>query len=98
MCDGVRNCEHKLTHEKKDSGAHSDAVVPDMKLAISAIHTTEEEEECDAIVPMVRIRLVQSLRVLPSQSIFADVEVEGALPCADSLLLQYDGDVELESL
>ena len=91
--DGVRNCGPNQTHKESDGGTHSDAVVPDIEAASCTVHTTNQEEY-DAIVPMVRVTLIQSLRVLPSHSVLADVKVEGALPSSDPLLLQYNGDLE----
>ena len=43
----------------------------------------------DAVVPMVRIRLVTSLKVLPNQSALAEVEADPDLRPTGPLLLQY---------
>ena len=51
---------------------------------------TQTAKEQDAIVPTVRVRLVQSLRLPPSHSVVADVTIEDGCSCTGPLLLQYD--------
>ena len=48
----------------------------------------------DAVVPMVQIRLVTSLKVLPNQSALAEVEADPDLRPTGPLLLQYREDIE----
>ena len=75
-----------------------EAVVPEMKMVTStASHTTESDWDYDAVVPFVRIRLVQSLRVPPHQSILAIVQLENDCHQGNSLLFQHDDSLEVLS-
>ena len=60
----------------------------------TATQTTEDDLECDATVPMVRVRLVQSVRLPPHQSVLSQVRIEDDWLSSDPLLLQYDSSTE----
>ena len=46
----------------------NDSIIPDKQgMKATATQTAEEDSEGDAIVPMVRVRLVESLRILPTR-------------------------------
>lgn len=69
------------------------------KLTAEAAESTStrsrQQEECTtAMIPMVRVMLVTSLKVPPYQSIQAHVQPEGHPVLAGPLLLQYRPDVE----
>ena len=50
--------------------------------------------EDDAIVPTVRVRLLQSVYLPPQQSTFVRVQVESYTPEMDSVLMENDPKVE----
>ena len=92
-----------ISNDAEDGGRcskeqHSHANVPDVTgVTTSATQTTVDDEDCDAMVPMVCVRLVTSLRVRPHQSVLAQVKTDTDHLNSDPLLLQYQKEVE-ESL
>ena len=73
----------------------NDSIIPDKQgMKATAMQTAEEDSEGDAIVPMVRVRLLKSLRILPHQSIVARVMVEDDRLRQDPLLLLHNQDLE----
>ena len=82
----------------------SDSIIPDKQgtkatatqtTKATTTQTAEEDSEGDAIVPMVRVRLVESLRILPHQSIVARVMVEDDRLRQDPLLLLHNQESKL---
>ena len=85
---GVRS---QATHDQDQLKAvEDDGVVPDRKVVTTATQTTDEESEHEAIVPMVRVRLLQSIRLLPHESALAKIRMEGIGHSSDPLLIQHD--------
>ena len=75
-----------------------DAVVPEATMMrATGSQTTENDWEHDAVVPSVCIRLVQSLRVPPHQSVLAEVQLEDGCCQDTSLLFQHDEALEVLS-
>lgn len=81
------------------AGAQSSGVgsLDGVEMTTSAPQTLPEDVECDAVVPMVRVRLVTSLRVPSYQSVLAEVQVDPDYTHSGPLVLQYRTDAE-ESL
>ena len=92
-----------VSNDAEDGGRcskeqHSHANVPDVTgVTTSATQTTADDEDCDAMVPMVCVRLVTSLQVRPHQSVLAQVRTDTDHLNSDPLLLQYQNEVD-ESL
>ena len=81
--------------ERNKEECGGNAVVPDVtKTAISATRTATHRAEGDASVPMVLVRLITSLRVLPHQSVLARVRIDTKYANSEPLLLQWEEDVE----
>ena len=75
-----------------------DAVVPEATMTrATGSQTAENDWEHDAVVPSVCIRLVQSLRVPPHQSVLAEVQLEDGCCQDTSLLFQHDEALEVLS-
>ena len=92
-----------VSNDAEDGGRcskeqHSHANVPDVTgVTTSATQTTADDEDCDAMVPMVCVSLVTSLQVRPHQSVLAQVRTDTDHLNSDPLLLQYQNEVD-ESL
>ena len=72
-----------------------EAVVPTCKrMATNGESRVEGDSQADAIVPSVRVYLLQSLRLPPRQSTFARVKIEGSPPTPNPVLLEYNESIE----
>ena len=68
-----------------DASHHENAVVPEIQDAVTA-----DSQESDAVVPMVRVYLMESVRIAPCYSIVVPVQMEDGGSKTDPLLLQQD--------
>ena len=82
---------------RKRINEDGDALVPISKVAATADHLQTEADDNssdDAVVPSVRVYLLQSVRLPPRQSAFVPIKMEGNPPCSDTFLLEYDVEIE----
>ena len=70
----------KFSTDTKDVLAHSED--------LTVIHTRDTEETEEAVVPMVRVRSLQSVRLLPGQSAIVPVRVESSKLQVSAVLLE----------
>ena len=84
--------QHCISSVQRTQDEELVAVVPEV--TTSTNKDSSENMDSDAMVPMVRIRLVTSLRVPAYQSVLAQIAVDPDSNCSGPLVRQYRSDVE----